>query len=196
MTTLDVTALPSEQVYECTDGTSINMYDFLRELEPVLNVMGTAGIIAETENFDYSFGFAMAEPIIDPIDDFRIDYWDDPYKFAWFVGGWGDEKDRLIANAVRKLRPLLRRQDEWSTLDMRFFSEEKPFMNTVNSRDDDGNYPWGDFPWGGASVRQFGRLHVIGACSGFSEIEDDMVTNLILTEFAKRVILAEDMLQD
>ena len=192
MTTLDVTALPFEQVYECTDGMSINMYDFLRELEPVLNVMGTAGIVRENT----SFGFAMAEPIVDAPDDFSIDYWDDPYKFAWFVGGWGDEKDRLIANAVRKLRPLLRRQDEWSTLDMRFFSEEKPFMNTVNSRDDDGNYPWGDFPWGGASVRQFGRLHVIGACSGFSEIEDDMVTNLILTEFAKRVVFAEDILPD
>ena len=196
MTTLDVTALPFEQVYECTDGTSINMYDFLRELEPVLDVMRTAGVIAETENFDYSFGFAMVEPIIDAPDDFSIDYWDDPYKFAWFVGGWGEESNLLIANAVRKLRPLLRRQDEFSTLEMRFLPEENPFQNTVDSRDRDGNYPWGDFPWGGASVQQFGRLYVIGACSGFSEIEDDMVTNLILTEFAKRVVLAEDMLQD
>lgn len=191
MKSLDVSQLPFEQTYACADGTAIDMLSFLIEMMPILDAMGAAGVITEND----SFGFAMAEPILDWCYPGRLleNIWDDPYTYTWFVGGWGDERDHYIANAVRKLRPLLR-EGEISTLEMRFGPQHGYFMDTVESRGWSGNYPWGDFPRGGAVSVQHGPLTMFAACSGFSEIEDDITTRLILGEFAKRITLANELL--
>ena len=134
------------------------------------------------------------------------DYWDDPSKFVWFVGGWGPDRDRYIANAIRKLRPMLR-EDAESTLDMRFDSRkvksfgtgqpyehviEGDWEDVVDQLDKDGKFPWGDFPWGGAVTVIMGDMVLVGAMSCLHEIDDDTVMRTFLRLLGKQIILHDD----
>lgn len=189
---LDVSTMPFKRTYVCADGTEINLPLIILSHTHVLTAMAEAGLIKRND----SMGFAMLEPLTDPVDTWGDDYWDHPEEFVWFVGGWGPDRDQLIANAVRKLRPMLRvtlnsdYEAPVSTLDIRIEDDDEYFEDIVDSKDADGNYPWGDFPWGGAVGLTYGEeFALIGAVSGYSEIEDDTVAKLILGAIAKPIIL-------
>jgi hypothetical protein len=112
---------------------------------------------------------------------------------AAFIGGWGPEQDRFSANAVRKIRALLRWYHEFgvqpqfmSTMDMfvankRYEQESQGeyefnmFQDIVPSVDEAGYFPWGDFPYGGAALVQVGNFWTIVAVSALNQEEDDFV---------------------
>jgi|GEM_PF-1060323 len=194
---LDVSVMPSEQVFTCSDGTFINMSKFLMSHRSSLREMANSGLIKKTE----SFGFAMPRPRKSWYD--LSSDWDDPESFIWFVGGWGPQQDRYVANAIRKLRALLRYLDKYtannvkslSTLDLRFFMPNL-FEDVVNSANEDGTFSWGDFPWGGAVLQQMGDLKLIGAVSALTEIEDDFITKLILGGLGQKIVKGNKLLAD
>lgn len=188
--TLDVTTLPFERMVRCADGPDVHMREILERHRPVIDAMAEQNLVKAND----SFGFAMLEPTIQRDLSSLIHFVDDPYSFVWFVGGWGPNRDKYIANAVRKLYPLIGRPQYASTLDMRFDRSEKPFPNPVESQNEDGTFPWGSFPWAGASVQTYGSLHLVGSVSALKEIQDHTVANLILGHVAERIILGNGLL--
>ncbi|PLS80849.1 hypothetical protein CYG49_03730 [Candidatus Saccharibacteria bacterium] len=128
-------------------------------------------------HYNGSFGFAMADPGLHSEYDTRK-VWDDPYKLTWFVAGWGPERERYCANAVRKLRPAARNGID--TLDL-VTGNYLPFQGVVESQpNQDGLYPWGDFPWGGATFVGFDDKLLLGAVSGLRQEEDHALAGVIL----------------
>lgn len=193
---LDVSTLPFDQVYVCEDGSRINLRDFLDRHRVIVEALAAAGLVKSNE----SFGFAMTQPFPKVIGEDDEYSWDEPSEFVWFVGGWGPDRDRYIANAIRKLRPLLRNGASYddplfSTLDIRFYQSDF-FADRVDSQDDDGNFPWGDFPWGGAVLISFDETALVGAVSGLSEIEDDFVVKLILGGVIQLIVRGDGLLAD
>ena len=184
---LDVPRLPFERTYECADGSKIEVAKFISDLKPAIEAFTSSKLIKANP----SFGFAMAAPQIVG-NYFNGELWDDPYKFVWFVGGWGDDRDRYIANAVRKMRAMLR-EGTRSSLDIRF-SQEYFFRDVVDSKEHDGRFRWGDFPWGGAVFIQMGSLILEGAISCLSEIEDDVIARVPLGLFGQKVVYGNRLL--
>jgi hypothetical protein len=169
--TLDVASLPGSAVFTNEAG-SIDFGELLMEkLEPLIITMEACGIIKKTENF----GFAMAKPGIDLIDN----PWDDPTRLVWMTIGWGPDQERYIANAVRKMRYSARTTFDSIECDV------LDFNTPVNSVEDDGTYLWGDFPWGGAAW--YGDLNngllLLGGVSGYTQQQDHIVAQLILSTF-------------
>jgi hypothetical protein len=198
---LDVSAMPFERVYACNDGSQINMSEFVDSHYDAIQALAAAGLIKSNE----SFGFAMLEPMTQEMSEtLPGDYWDKPEDYVWFVGGWGPDRDRYIANAVRKLRPLLRMlldDDETffapSTLEMRLEGRTDLFTDIVGSTDENGLFPWGDFPWGGAFIDVVTEeFALIGSISALSQIEDDFCTKLFLGGVKQRIIVGNKMLAD
>lgn len=185
MALLDVSSLPFERTYACHDGTHINMRRFLENFRIGLRYMGQMELIKDTP----SFGFAMTQPVIE--EEEVHDNWDHPEQFVWFAGGWGPDRDRYIANAVRKLRPLIREGQD-STLEMRYRWRDQ-FEGTVDSVDQNGDYPWGDFPWGGAVRIDVSFLVLRGAVSCYKEMEDDGVAYLILRLLGQHIALGDEL---
>lgn len=160
---LDVSRFPREALYGPADGKQVDLAQIVLGLRPTFDDWGGQGLIDQTD----SFGFAMAKPDI----DFST-LWIDPYQYVWFVAGWGPEGDRYIANAVRKLRPLLREGND--TLAIRqWLHGDRHFENVVNSQEPDGSFRWGDFPWGGATNLHMGNHELHAAVSCYKEVEDD-----------------------
>lgn len=186
---LDMTDMPTERVYTCKDGSEINLREVLEEHRDGVQSLASSGLIKPNE----SFGFAMTVPAMD-LGPAPNGLWDKPEEFVWFVGGWGPKRERYAANAVRKLRPLLR-TGYGSTLEMRFFAKGL-FTDKVESEGAAGQYPWGDFPWGGAVEAVYGDLFLTGAVSCLTEIEDDTITRLILGCIAQRIIKGDGLLSD
>lgn len=189
---LDVSTMPFEQTYVCKDGNKVALHNELLKHHGAIDAMA-ANDLLKTNG---SYGFAMLEPLTEPADSWADDLWDHPEQYVWFVGGWGPQRERYIANAVRKLRPALRvalsstYEAPLSTLDMRIEGDTEWFEDCVDSQDPNGNFEWGDFPWGGATALTYGEeFALIGAVSGFTEIEDDTVAKLILGGIAKPIIL-------
>lgn len=191
---LDVTTLPRHQTYVCEDGSEIDLKELLDSHYDAIGALAVARLIKANE----SFGFAMAKPIHED-DDFAPNFWDMPEEYVWFVGGWGPKRDTYIANAVRKMRPLLRSASEpeliLSTLDLRFCLPGF-FQDVVEPRNSDGTFPWGDFPWGGAVTVSFESWILLGAVSCLSEIQDDSIARLILGAISERMILGNELLSD
>ena len=190
---LDVSSLPFDAKYECKDGTAIDMRQHLEGLRPVIEALASANYIKDKD----SFGFAMMQPLTEPIvNEFPDDIWDKPEEFVWFVGGWGPYRDRYIANAVRKMRAMLR--EELPTLTLRISESPVRFQDIVDSVNDDGTFSWGDFPWGGATLYPIGDAEVVlmGSVSALSEIEDDVVAQLILGLLAQPIINGDGLLAD
>ena len=196
---LDVSALPFEQTFIREDNTPIDMREFLDQYYDVAQLFIATGLVKPHE----SFGFAMEAPRLIK-DGFGRVEWNDPEKFVWFVGGWGPDRDRFIANAVRKMRPLLRSflDKTWdgpafmaapSTLAIRMEIPDY-FCSKVRSRNQDGTFSWGDFPYGGAVSVPMGRYLFNGAVSCMTEIEDDLIARLILGGLGKQVILGDGLL--
>lgn len=162
---LDVSRLPTEAPYG-PEGAQIDLASAVVGLRASVYEMGRHRLVKPVK----SFGFAAAHPG----DPSALD-WKDPYEFTWFVAGWGPDKDRYIANAVRKLRPTLRTKR--STLDLRMRGG-KAFKKRVASQESDGSFKWGDFPWGGGVLANVGDIIIPVAVSTFLEVEDDAVAML------------------
>ncbi len=167
--TLDISRLPQEAIIGEGDAR-INLASIVLNLMVPLDVMasGTRPLIKKNE----SLGFAIAKPNIfmDGWED-----WDNPYDTIWFVAGWGPDRNRYIANAVRKLRAALR--EYMDTLMLRI-NRPDAFQDIVESVDNNGNFLWGDFPWGGATFVHVGDVVIPSAVSGLLEVEDDALAKL------------------
>jgi hypothetical protein len=185
---VDVEKLPFEQSYASKNGNIINMRELLDGLRAPINILGTTGNIGQVD----SLGFAMAEPMCYTCYDLDK-YWDDYMQYVWFVGGWGPDRNMFIANAVRKMRPMLREQTD--TLTMRHDKHAHSFMNPVDQVDADARFPWGDFPWGGAVSLFMGGMFFEAAVSCFDDdVDDDIVATLAVGVIAKNIIRGDGLL--
>lgn len=184
---VEVDKLPFEQSYKCKNGSIVNLREQLEALKTSINVLGSSGNIGQTK----SLGFAMAEPTW--YTNYNPNNWDDYMRFVWFVGGWGQDRDMFIANAVRKLRPMLRTQTD--TLMIRHFRYLQDFVDPVDQIDADGNFPWGDFPWGGAVSLLMGGFYFGGAVSCFDDdVDDNIVATLAVGIIGKNIIRGDGLL--
>ena len=188
---LDISKLPFESKYDCQDGTTIDMKKFLENLRTPINVLGTTGNIGQVD----SLGFVMAKPLNFMVNVLPDDYyWDDPVSYVWFAGGWGPDRDMYIANAVRKMRAMLREGLE--TLYMRLGCyQDTHFRDLVDQTDAIGNFAWGDFPWGGAvEVQLVSNLLLHGAVSCFDDdVDDDITARLILGILGKQILISDGL---
>lgn len=173
---LDVSRLPRHADYGPT-GDQVDMADVVLRSRTALTALKNRLLLKRND----SFGFAAALP-----GEQGNHSWKDPYHFTWFVVGWGPQGDKYIANAVRKLRPVLR--TEMSTLELRV--RNKGFKKRVDSQESDGSFKWGDFPWGGGVLVPVANLVIPCAVSCFAEVEDHaialMAGGLIGSEMLKR----------
>ena len=149
---LDVSRLPRRGLWAPDEtSTAVDLATVVREMRTTIDQWADDGLIKPHA----SFGFAAAHN--DSLAAGRED-WDDPYRFTWFVVGWGTDGDRYVANAVHKLRALLR--TGFDTLLLRQ-GEPGLFDTKVESMEADGTFLWGDFSWGGATVVQIGNLVIL-----------------------------------
>lgn len=162
---LDVSRLPTEALYG-PDGAQVNLATVVTGLRAATYELGRHELVKPVK----SFGFAAAHA-----GDPKALDWNDPYSFAWFVAGWGPDRDRYIANAMRKLRATLRARR--STLELRERGG-KAFKKRVRSQEKDGSFKWGDFPWGGAVLTNVGGIIIPTAVSTYLEVEDHAVALL------------------
>lgn len=180
--TLDVSVLPTVQAYISPGGNGLDVVAFLEEqVRPVISLLMTNGQIRDVD----SFGFAMAMPlhrsmVTDMPAVLSFGGWDDPEELTWLTWGWGPNRDRYVANAVRKMRYSAR------TLDDSIVTQEDPgsIDTPVDSAAEDGSFPWGDFPWGGAAYVDVEEMAFLGASSALTQREDHHVTVLILSLLA------------
>jgi hypothetical protein len=175
---LDIPSLPQETVYTGANG-SVNMLEVVNSFRHVIDELARGGHVKATN----SLGFAMAKPAYAPIDTHN---WNKPDELAWFVGGWGPNRDRYIANALRKMRALARTCRS-STLAMKHVSPGL-FENEVDSAEEDGSFAWGDFAYGGALRLRLNRLEIMGGVSGMTQMQDDFVTYMILATMAQHIL--------
>lgn len=185
MRTLDVMALPFNQTYVTDDGkSSLDLQEFLLKFKEGITALVSAGLVTLEAG---SLGFAFAAPVWEH-NDGPESLWDEPDEFVWFVNGWGDDKITLIANAVRKLRPLLRESVLTdTTLEMKELYSLH-FKDVVGSVEEDGTYVWGDFPWGGAVVVQVCELIMYCAVSGATQVQDHAIAHLVSTLLAEQIL--------
>jgi hypothetical protein len=168
VSTLDVGKLPQHAHY----GTDTRETDLAYEVTRMRTTIGLWEQVKLVKpNKSFSLGFAAARPKLNPVRP----EWDDPYDFVWFVAGWGDDRERYIANAVRKLRASLRTGED--TLALRL-GESDQFEDVVDSAVG-GKFPWGDFPYGGSTFVRVGNVLLPCAVDGFREVENDFVAKTI-----------------
>lgn len=173
MHSLEVDKLPRE-AWIGTAGSRLNLTTIVEQQRPLLQALMERGFLRQTSNF----GFAAAH-LLGPA---TASWWNDPYAFTWFVTGWGTNADQYIANAVRKLRPTLRLRE--NSLDLvdeeKAIPEIRLFADSVASREENGSFAWGDFPFGGAILTNAGSHKLLAcACSGFAQAEDEAVSLII-----------------
>jgi hypothetical protein len=184
---LNVSVLPRDARLYLTETRYIRMREYLDEWRPILSTLvSTRRIMPEQ-----SFGFAMMAPMWGEEPDAWAYKWDNPHEYIWFAGGWGPDRDRYVANAVRKIRPLLRCDLESSTQHMVLNKRSDLFRDTVDQTNDDGDFEWGDFACGGAVRVNFGDLELVGACSAFRPFEDHLVTQFMLGDLVRQILAAK-----
>ena len=170
--TLDVSRFPTECLYGAP-GKKCNLATLMEPIWTYVNHLASLESPLVEDNL--SFGFAMANPWT---VSFRYGMaWNNPYELVWFVGGWGPERERYIANAVRKLRPAARTGRD--TLELRHHSSGL-FRDMVDSHEEDGSFAWGDYPYGGAVYLSFEGVKLLGSVSGLSEDEDAAIAAAVL----------------
>lgn len=163
-TKLDVTSLPRECLYGKGEP-ELDLAGIVTDLRNAVEDLAHAELIKHNA----SFGFAMANPA----ENYH-EVWDRPEKLVWFVAGWGVDRDRYIANAVRKMRAAARQNHDTLSLG------HDDFNLTVESQEPDGSFAWGDFPYGGAAFAEIKGYRLLGGVSCLTEVEDHAVASLIL----------------
>jgi len=186
--TLDIRTLPCELTRTFKDDSTFDVEQFTATISKAIAALAEGGVIKQA-----SFGFAFGVPMA--VDEYDLsDHWDDPAKFVWCVGGWGAGSSKYVANAARKMRPMLRSYAE-SSLEM-YHGFPEDFRDKVDSRQDDGSFAWGDFPWGGGvRVPMCGMIFTC-AVSGFSQAEDHAVALLLAGLLGKYFVEGEGLLTE
>lgn len=179
MKLLDVTSLPREATYG-PPGNQTNLAALVARSRAAIYELGRGKLVKPVR----SFGFAMAQPVIPSTLN-----WKDPNEFIWFVFGWGPVGDRYVANAVRKLRAVLRTGQD--TLTLRTSGGEL-FKRRVATQEVDGSFRWGDFPWGGGVLTTVGDHVFAGAVSCFLEVEDHAVAHLLTATVGGMMMQLDD----
>lgn len=123
-----------------------------------------------TENT--SFGCAITQV---NLSDRQI-RWNDPSTYILCVVSWGDDGDRYVLNAVRKLRATMRTGRD--TLDLRM-NEPGRFQDVVGSQEPNGDCLWGDYPWGGAVFDTFAGNRFGVGVSAYNQVQDEFVARTI-----------------
>ena len=165
--TLDVASLHSFEY------KGVQLADLVDKIKQTVEFWGRIGIVKDVDSF--GFAVVLQRELADGV-------WDDPSEYVSFVGGWGPDEYRYIANAVRKLRAAIRNADDTLTLlDQEDLLEEgaTSFLTPVGSQNEDGSIPWGDFPYGGAAYVNFGEEELLVGVSALSQEEDDLVASFI-----------------
>lgn len=153
-------------------NAAVNLEVRIKALRPAIEALMNHGLVRDK----LSLGGAIGGPIfLTPGESLAMPYWNDPYGYVWFVFGWGPDWQKYAANAIRKMRALLRTGVD--TLELQLFDSGR-FQDRVVSEDDDHNYPWGDFPYGGATFTKVGNLYIPAAVSTLRAVEDDNVSRL------------------
>lgn len=166
MKLLDVSSLPTQALFG-PEGEQTDLAKLVKASRRAMYELGRRGLVKPVK----SFGFAIARPEIPSTLNHK-----DPEEFIWFVCGWGPDGDRYIANAVRKLRAVLRTGKDTLTLRV---EGSKAFKKRVPSMEKDGSFRWGDFPWGGGVLTTVGDYTLAGAVSCFLEVEDHAVAHML-----------------
>lgn len=118
---LDITTLPTSH-----EENGVQLADLSGEFRAIIGLLGNINTVRRVD----SFGYAIA---INP----NYDNWDDPSEFVTIVGGWGEDKDRYIANAVRKMRASLRESLDSLMIDA---YDGAQFIDPVESQEEDGTF--------------------------------------------------------
>jgi hypothetical protein len=207
----DISDLPTRQVYGITKAFEVSdriMQDVRAAIASGIRT-GHYG-----EKLGSGFGFALSAPMhVDSVRGFA-EHWNELNRVVWLVGGEGHMKNLLIANAVRKLRPLIRNGQDTLSLATSLHAhrhfvgiitdhEYEIEKETVRRDPTHSQFRWGDFPWGGGVRIEFGHTVVFGALSGGTQQEDHVVISHAINELmlgmsavdAEEAVLADgDML--
>lgn len=196
MRALDVSDFKTRSQYTCRNGIVVDYSKHLTKLRLVVETMAAEKIIRDNP----SFGIAISRPYFDgpqaaedELDGFEYN----PEEHVTFVGGWGDERKRYIANALRKMRPLYRAPFEGghfpleSTLDIVLYNEI--FMDVVESQEPDGTFKWGDFPYGGGVWVSAGGVSICCSVSGLHPIDDHMIAQMYANMILKWILIGQGL---
>ena len=161
---LDVATLPREAIHGGFDLAEVAL-----SMRAGIDELVRHGVVRPHASFGYAAGLPRRHA--GPVPN-----WDDPTQLVWFVGGWGPELERYVANAVRKLRALFRTGKD--TLELRI-NDPDAFQDIVASAEEDGSFEWGDFPFGGATFVHSGEIFIPMSVSCLREVEDDAVAKAL-----------------
>ena len=119
-----------------------------------------------------SFGLAIANRKY--ASNFRA-VWNNPEELVGCVLGWGPERSRYIANAMRMMRAAARLGQ--NTLEIVESSRSSLFRDVVESQPNDKTslYPWGDYPRGGAAFSDDEDTAWLVSVDGLAQAENNMV---------------------
>jgi hypothetical protein len=181
---LDITALPTQLVWNPQTNAAVDLGKVALELRGVIEHMMEDDIIAERE----SFGYALAR---------QMPFWsgdlNDPQRLISLVVYWGPEGLRYAANACRKIRAAAR--EEMDTESIRI-NHPNRFSDIVASVDDEGNFPWGDFPYDGAAYVEVQGQTLLGAVSAYPKEQDPMVARLVTNHIGLAMFESDRMLSE
>lgn len=145
-----------------------------RQLKQFLRAAVTSWQAAGCTRSTPSFGLVALNPAL---ADRYASIWCSPTELleGGMVIGWGPEWHRYVANALRKCRAVAR-----EGLDSLYMERHAParFLNPVGEVDEHGDFPDGDFPFGGAVRIRRGSGHYIVGVSSLTQEEDDLVARL------------------
>lgn len=196
---LDVSALPTEQSYSGAERT----LDLRKEALTLLKPLVDGGIAQKRYQRTDSFGFALAAPSLPGTIMIPWADWDDPNELVWLVGGWGPQKNRVIANAARKLRACARLGEDTLPVAMRADVHD-PFLDAITDDEwelegelitADPNhrlFRYGDFGYGGAASVTVCDVILMGGVSGVTQQEDHIVVRHLLDELALMIWKADN----
>lgn len=170
---LDVSTFPRTLLY---DGSEKSFFfeELNQTIQDIMYFLGVLGVVKRVDSF--GFAVAVSDIAIDSSLEGSIEI-DDPSTYVAFVGGWGPEQDRYIANAIRKMRASLD-SDENDTIKITQDGVNEHY-NTVESVDENGNFPWGNFAWGGSAYVAFGNYNHLVSVSALKQDEDDVASSII-----------------
>jgi hypothetical protein len=171
LTTLDVGKLERDS-YVFSDGTRrVDLVQVTLRTHPVIQAMMGEGLVPHKSSFGYAVAYGGTV---------GAHAWDEPYASTMFVGGWGLKGEVYIANAVRKLRAVLRTGMDTARLAViQTKGQGRPFLNPVTSINGDGTMSWGDFAYAGGVIVRVGETEVPVAVSALPQIDDDTVAKYL-----------------
>lgn len=189
MDLLDMSRFATSYAYYGKRGI-VSYEELLQQLKPAILALQEIGLIKDNA----SFGVAISIPYWEGDEKLSGTFETAPETHVAFIGGWGEEWQRYAANAVRKMRPLYRNDNACMTTQQVFDYDKGSFDNPVDSVDAGGNYPWGDFPYGGGAWVQGGDVALCVAVSALHMIEDDAIAYLIGMLLGKKILECEGLL--